>query len=117
MHRESPEKTLEENRAELRTSELKNYRIEIKFIGKPIYQFRVTDVSTKGASILIKEDSDFLDMIEVGQIVDVNFISPEGYDLSGMYRAKIKHITKLNDGRYKGHLLVGVSILEGLDQG
>ena len=79
MNGESPEKNLQENRSEHRISELKNYRIEIKFVGEPIYQFRVTDVSTRGASILIKEDSDFLGMIEVDKIVDVNFISPKEY--------------------------------------
>jgi hypothetical protein len=43
-------------------------------VGEPIYQFRVINVSTKGAGILIQDDSAFLNMIEVGQIVDVNCI-------------------------------------------
>ena len=104
-----------ERRARSRRTVLRNYRIEIKLIGAPIYQFRVQDVSTDGAGILIKEDSKFLSMIEVGQIVDTDFISPDGTDPTGNYKAEIRHITKPNNGKNKGHFLVGLKILEKID--
>ncbi len=103
-------------RAEPRSATLRNYRIEIKLEGEPIYQFRVINVSTKGAGILIKDNSAFLDMIEVGQIVDVNFISPESSNPSGMYTTEIKHITKIYKNERQGQRLVGLSILRKLDQ-
>ena len=103
-------------RAEPRSATLRNYRIEIKFVGEPIYQFRVINVSTKGAGILIKDDPAFLNLIEVGQIVDDNFISPEGSSPSGMYTAEIKHITKFSKKERQGQRLVGISILKKLDQ-
>jgi hypothetical protein len=108
-------KVSKERRSDPRRTTLRNYRIEIKLIGKPIYQFRVTDVSSNGAGILIKEDSDFLNQIEVGQIVDADFISPDGTDPIGNNRAVIKHITKPNKGINEGHFLVGLSILEKID--
>ena len=74
MHRDSKDKISKEKRADPRRTQLRNYRIEIKLIGEPIYQFRVTDVSSNGAGILIKEDSDFLNMIGVGHIVDADFM-------------------------------------------
>lgn len=104
-----------ERRAKHRRTQLRNYRIEIKLTSAPIYQFRVNDVSPEGAGILIKEDSKFLSMIEVGQIVDTEFISPKGTDPAGNYRAEIRHITKPNKGKNKGHFLVGLKILEKLD--
>jgi hypothetical protein len=55
-------------------------------------------------------------MIEVGQIVDVGFISPEGTAPSGIYKAEIKHITNLDKQEYIGHRLVGISILKKLDK-
>jgi hypothetical protein len=105
----------QERRARPRRTVIRNYRVEIKLIGAPIYQFRVLDVSTDGAGILIKEDSKFLNMIEVGQIVDADFISPEGTDPTGNYRVEIRHITKPSKGRHEGHYLVGLSILEKID--
>ena len=103
-----------DKRSVARRAKLRNYRIEIKFVGEPIYQFRIINVSTKGAGLLIKDDSAFLKMIEVGQIVDADFISPEGSDPSGLYKAEIKHITKLDMQEHKGHRLVGISILKKL---
>jgi hypothetical protein len=104
-----------ERRADPRRITLRNYRVEIKLIGEPIYQFRVTDVSSNGAGILVKEDSVFLSLIEVGQTVDTEFISPEGTDPNGDYKAEIKHITKPDNGINEGHCLVGLSILEKIE--
>ena len=107
--------SFKERRARSRRTELRNYRVEIKLIGAPIYQFRVQDVSSDGAGILIKENSKFLNLIEVGQIVDADFISPDGTEPTGSYKAEIRHITKPNKGKHKGHYLVGLSILEKID--
>ena len=115
METEQTATCFKERRARSRRTDLRNYRIEIKLIGAPIYQFRVQDVSSDGAGILIKEDSKFLNLIEVGQIVDADFISPDGTDPTGNYKAEIRHITKPNKGKHKGHYLVGLSILEKLD--
>ena len=116
MPKEPTKSSSGEKRLESRRAKLKNYRIEIKFVGEPIYQFRVIDVTTKGAGILIKDDSAFLDMIKVGQIIDVNFISPEASSPAGIYTAEIKHITKPANKENQGHRLVGISILKKLDQ-
>jgi hypothetical protein len=115
MQMDLPNSITKEKRSEPRRAKLRNYRIEIKFVGKPIYQFRVINVTTNGAGLLIKDDSAFLKMIEVGQIVEANFISPEGVAPSGLYKAEIKHITKLDKQEHRGHQLVGLSILKKLD--
>jgi hypothetical protein len=112
MRKDSSDSITQEKRSEPRSTKLRDYRVEIKLVGEPIYQFKVTDVSTKGAGLLINDNSGFLKMIEVGQIMDVNFISPKGLKPKGMYKAEIRHITKMDKGRYKGHRLVGILILE-----
>ena len=116
MHKDKTENITKEKRSEHRHAAPRCYRIEIKPVGEPIYQFRLINVNNEGASILIKDDSAFLNMIEVGQIVDVTFISPKGLHPSGRYKIKVKHISELNNGIYKEHRLVGISILEKLDQ-
>jgi len=115
MQRDSTNNIAKEKRSEPRQAKLRNYRIEIKFVGHPIYQFRVINVTAKGAGLLIKDDSAFLKMIAVGQIVQADFISPEGKPPSGLYKAEIKHITKLDKQEHKGHQLVGLSILKKVD--
>ena len=115
MNKELPEKMTGDKRVEPRLNEIRNYRVEIKLIGEPIYQFRVVEVSNKGAGLLVKDDSDFLNMIKVNQLVDANFISPKGAKPSGMYKTEIKHITKPAQDSNKGHCLVGISILKKLN--
>ena len=115
MQRDSTNNIAKEKRSEPRRPKLRNYRIEIKIVGHPIYQFRVINVTAKGAGLLIKDDSAFLKMIEVGQIVEADFISPEGTAPSGLYKAEIKHITKLDKQEHRGHQLVGLSILKKED--
>jgi len=104
-----------ERRATARSTRLRNHRIEIKFVGEPVYQFKVRDVSPKGAGILVKDDSAFLTMIEVGRILEVNFISPRGSEPTGFFKAEIRHISRLKKSRYKGHRVIGISILEKLE--
>ncbi len=114
MLNDSPKSIAKEKRTEHRPAKLRNYRVEIKLVAIPIYQFRVINVTARGAGLLIKDDSAFLSMIEVGQVVEADFISPRGETPSGLYSAEIKHITELNKQEYGGHKLVGLSILKNL---
>ena len=116
MHKDKTENNTEEKRANHRPTTSRDYRIEIKFVGEPIYQFRLINVTNEGASILIKDDSAFLKMIEAGQIAEVNFISPNRSNPSGKYQIQVKHISKLNNKIYKGHRLVGISMLKKLNR-
>ncbi len=84
---------------------------EIKLTGVPLYQFKLKDISDNGASILIKENSAMINHLEVGQHLQIKFHANSHPDLNGYFESKIAHITKNEEGRYKGHYLVGVQIL------
>jgi hypothetical protein len=116
MHHDQSGNKTTEKRIEPRSATLRNHRAEVKFVGEPIYQFKVTDVSTQGAGLLINPDSRFLKIIAPDQVIEINFISPQGEKPAGMYKAQVKHITDMTEGRYKGLRRVGILILESLDQ-
>jgi hypothetical protein len=103
-----------EKRNAARSPILRNHRAEIKLVGEPIYQFKVADVSDRGAGLVVPETSAFLKLIEVDQVLDVTFLSPRGSKPDGAYKARIRHITALDHSRYKGVLLVGLRLLERL---
>jgi hypothetical protein len=84
----------------------------IKLVGVPLYQFKLKDTSENGASILVKEDSFMLNYLKVGQTLQINFSSDLEFDHNGNFETEIVHITKVDKGRYKGHYLVGVQILD-----
>jgi hypothetical protein len=101
-----------ERRVELRTTGLSNHRVELKFTAVPVYQLKVRDLSSTGAGIVVRPDSNFLKMIQPGQEVKVHLLTPGDAALPpGRYRSIIVHTSELKAGRFKGHLVVGISII------
>jgi hypothetical protein len=80
--------------------------------GQPIYQFKVREVSSERAEFMVKDDSNFLKLLELRQTVDINFLSPVGETPSGKHKGKVDYITKPPEGTYQGHVSVGISILD-----
>lgn len=101
-----------ERRGEPRTTGLSNHRAELKFTAVPVYQLKVRDLSSKGAGIVVRPDSHFLEMVQKGQELKVHLLTPGDAALpSGRYSSKIVHISELKEGRFRGHLVVGISII------
>ena len=101
-----------ERRCEPRSTELSNQRAEFKLTYVPVYQLKVRDLSAKGAGIVVRADSNVLKMIQVGQELDVKMIPGTGVaGSSGYQRSRVAHVTELKEGRYRGHMVVGLSFL------
>jgi hypothetical protein len=101
-----------DRRHELRTTEVSNNRTEVKFPGVPTYQFKMRDLSTNGAGLIARTDSNFLNMIHVGQKLEVRLISfSHTTGPSGRYQTKIKHVSEIKNGRFRGHMAVGLSFI------
>lgn len=100
-------------RLEPRTTEISNHRAEFKFAGVPTYQFKMHDLSSKGAGALVKTDSNFLNMIQVGRKLEVRLITfAQATGPSGRYQSRIEHISEIKEGRFRGHMVVGLSLLD-----
>jgi hypothetical protein len=80
-----------------------------------IYQYKIWDISTKGLCVLVREDSDLLNHIKVGEILDLKYYSTDTLRPIEYLKTEIKHITKSDEGRFKDLYLVGLSILEDQD--
>jgi hypothetical protein len=78
-----------------------------------LYQFKIWDMSTKGLCVLVKEDSDLLKHLKVGEILDLKYYTTDPSIPAVHLKTEIKHITKDDEGRFRGLYLVGLSILEG----
>jgi hypothetical protein len=101
-----------DRRREPRATELTNQRAEFKLTYVPVYQLKVRDLSAKGAGIVVRADSNFLKMIQVDQELDIKMIPGIATaDSRGYQRSRVAHVTELKEGRYRGHLVVGLSFL------
>jgi hypothetical protein len=104
-----------EKRSETREPAKEYFNAEIKMLGYPVYQVKIADISPTGAGIVVKEDSSLLSLLTAGRVLDVRLHSDEQDnrpDAVGEFKAEVKHISELKEGRYKGHRLVGIQILK-----
>jgi len=80
-----------------------------------VYQFKIWDMSSKGMGVLVKEDSDLLNHVKVGDVLKLKYYTTEASKPIEFLKTEIKHITKDEGGRFKGVYLVGLSIVESQD--
>jgi len=80
-----------------------------------VYQFKIWDTSSKGICVLVKEDSDLLNQLKVGDILNLKYYKTDSLKSSEYLKTGISYITKDDTGRFKGLYLVGLSILEDQD--
>ena len=101
-----------ERRAEPRrpAEDYQYVEFQVKIPG-PIYQFKLWDISDHGLCILIKDTSDILEKINIGDVINMSFHENMPNGASRQLTTKIAHITKKDSGKFKGHFLTGLSII------
>jgi hypothetical protein len=91
--------------------------VEFRFPGVPVYQLKAKDISETGIGVIVRPDSKFLTLSQVGQEMNVKLLTPqEPRHDQGFYRARISHITDLADGKYKEHKLVALELISRISR-
>jgi len=75
-----------------------------------LYQFKIRNISPEGICVLVREDSDLLNYIKAGDILDLKYYKTD-LSQSAELKTEIRHITENDTRRFKGLYLVGLSIL------
>lgn len=75
------------------------------------YRSRVWDKATSSMHLLIEETSDLLSLLKVGDTVNMRYYSTDLRNPSEYLETSVQHITKRDQGRLKGHYLVGLDIV------
>ena len=87
------------------------YSLEFSIDGRSVtYQFRVWNKATRSMGFLVEQNSDILPRLKVGKTLDVKYHSTDSGNHSEYLETLIGHITKVDQGRLKGHYLVGLEI-------
>ena len=101
-----------EKRITPRYPALSEHMVVFSFPGAPLYQLKAKEISETGIGVIVKPDSKFLNLIEIGQEMNVELLTPqESRHIQGFYSPRIAHITTLEEGRFKGHKLVGLELI------
>ncbi|RZB30750.1 MAG: hypothetical protein SRB1_03030 [Desulfobacteraceae bacterium Eth-SRB1] len=106
----------EQKRSEPRTKIDEFYRVEISKTGLDYaYQFKIWNMSRHGVCILVKENSDILNHLEVGDILNMKYFKDGLSNQEEFLKTEIRHITKDDQGLFKEHYFVGLSINRSSD--
>ena len=104
-----------EKRSEPRTELEKYHSVEFHIADLDfLYQFKIWNMSSKGMCLLVREDSDVLKHLKVDSVLDMKCYTTDFSLPPENLKIQIKHITKDEKGRFKGHYLVGLFVLEKL---
>ncbi len=76
------------------------------------YQFKLRDISPRGIGILVNATSKVIETTHVGDIIYMNFYPKKKVQLPVSMKTQVKHITKHQEGRYKGNYIMGLYVLE-----
>jgi hypothetical protein len=102
-----------EKRSEPRSIIQEYYSVNLSIDKKPsVFQFLIWDMSLKGMCLLVKEDSDALKHLQVGRVFNMKYYKRDTSKPAEYLKTEIRHISKDDEGRFKGHYLVGIAILE-----
>lgn len=101
-----------ERRSEPRLPASQYYSVEFSINGLNLcYQFKIWNMASQSMCVLVREDSELLPRIRVGDILEMRYYTGSSTNPCEDLKTEIRHITRDEDGRFKGHYLVGLSIL------
>lgn len=93
------------------------HSVEVELAGMIYpYQFKIRNNPSSSMCFLIKENSDILPRLKVGDILELKYYSAGSTHVSEPRKTVIREITKDDQGPFKGHYLVGLEIVEGLQE-
>ncbi len=76
-----------------------------------LHQFRILQIDQEDLCVLVREDSEILRALEVGDVLPLKYYTSDTVRPTIYLDTEIRHITKEAEGRFRGHYLIGLSIL------
>jgi hypothetical protein len=78
----------------------------------PVYQFKLRDICPSGIGFIVNERSEVLEHLAVGDVLEMKYNPAKSSDAATYLKTQIRHITKITQGPFRAHFLVGMRILE-----
>ncbi|MBW2265705.1 MAG: hypothetical protein JRF28_05985 [Deltaproteobacteria bacterium] len=102
-----------EKRSEPRTELEKYHSVEFKVSEMAsLYQFKIWNMSSRGMCLLVREDSEILNDLKVDSVFNMKYYTTDFSQPPEKLKTQIKHISREPLGRFGGHFLVGLFILD-----
>lgn len=76
------------------------------------YHFKIWHIHSRSNVILVRKDSNILPHLRVGDKIKMKYYSPGEACSDGIKETTIKKISREEQGRFKGHILVDLEPLQ-----
>ncbi len=80
------------------------------------HQFKLWNMAVQGTCLVVKENSILLKHLKAGDVLDMKYYPADSASHTEFIKTKIRYISKDNNGRFKGHYLIGISFFENQGQ-
>ena len=77
-----------------------------------VYQSKIWEVPLKGLFFLVKEGSSVLSHLKTGDEIKARYTQVDRRKPGDYTKTRIRYIINERSGRFKGHYLVGLSLME-----
>jgi hypothetical protein len=106
-----------DRRSESRRQVGQRYSLEMSIEGRDVrYRFKVWNKATKSIGFLVRKDSDILSRLRVGSTLNMKYYATDLVNHTEYLKTAIRHITEIDQGRLKGHYLVGAEVLRSQER-
>lgn len=105
------------NEFDPRPEKEKYYSAELSFAGLGIpYQFKIRRDTCGPLSVLVREDSNIVPLLQVGSVMNVKYYFDKPQYAPRCLDTAIRDIIKNDQGRFRGHYQVDLEILNEKEQ-
>ena len=81
-----------------------------------LYQFKLWNSESKALFVLVKKESDILGCLKAGNVLKMKYYGTDSGCPAKCLPTQIENISKEEQGRFKGHYLVSLSILPSANE-
>jgi hypothetical protein len=87
--------------------------VEVAFDGiECSHQFRIWNGEPCSMFVLVKHSSEIVDRFKVGEVVKMKYYANDSDRHTKMMDTKIQQVIKEDEGRFRGHYVVGLALAE-----
>lgn len=89
------------------------YSVEIPLEGlECLHQFKIWNMDQGTLGVVVRQESELLTYLRVGDTIEMKYYILNPACPPKFLPTKIRHIKKEDQGRFKGHVVIGLDILE-----
>ena len=91
--------------------QLESVEVSIDGVEHP-HQFRIWNTEQASMFVVVKQSSQILNRLKVGDTMKMTYHTKDTFCPTRTMATRIRHITREDEGRFRGHCLIGLAFAD-----